>query len=144
MALCGLYQQLGLKFTITLMDPVPVPSLVRKNNVMSLSVLQARAQNYDNRLLTKLREKVDSKEITNMWELDVEMLRLVDNDVEFAGLIRDTALSADLNSNFLVEIVSGEQKLDVLDTRGAVFVFFQRGRLLPLARGHAMEAKAKL
>lgn len=96
-AICSEYQRKDLPFTITLLDPAPVHSLVRNTGALpfGMSALQRRAQSFDAQLGTDLQTAVNAGVTTNEWELDVEMLRLVGGDMGLASMMRATASVAE-------------------------------------------------
>ena len=70
-----------------------------------MSALLKRAHMYDIQLGLDLGTKVEAQEISDTWELDVQMLRLVGNDVDFAGMMRGTCSVATTMRQEMKEIV---------------------------------------
>ena len=121
-ALCGAYQRLGLAYTITLLDPLPCLVMTPEVNRVRKSALHRRAHCFDNQLDSDLRTKVESKEITETWQLDAEMLRLVRGDVNLGNMMRATATYMMAVSQHKEHVLEGAYEFETLDTRTTVFV----------------------
>ena len=136
-AICGEYQQNNIPFTITLLDPTPILALanansmsalqklawlVSKKNVSSMSALQNRAKGFDAQLGVDLKTKVDAGEITDQWQLDVEMLRLVGNDQDWATMMRATVEVSNAIGRDVYEIVEGRYDFQMLKIPTSVFI----------------------
>ena len=122
MAVCGEYQRNGMPFTITVLDPTPIPALRSKESVIPKSALQKRAYSFDAQLGLDLQTQVDVGEIEDTWKLDLEMLRQVGNDSDFAGMMRATVDVGNVMTKEIKEIVDGGYDFEILNTSPAFFI----------------------
>jgi len=134
-AVCGEYQQNNIPFTITLIDPAPVLAIAYANPMSTLqkllwletkenpmSALQNRAKSFDAQLGCDLKTKVDAGDIIDEWQLDVEMLRLIGNDLDMANMMRATVVVGNAIEQDIHEIVGGKYEFQVLETVASVFI----------------------